>query len=167
LEQRHADQDDGRPLHRDTQGHLLRRKAYPESPAGNGEESRRPRAEESPGNASQGNPGQIGRLEEAFKLVDTPARGKKCDAIEGILAEAKEQMEEIEDEHVLDAGMIGSAQAVEHYEITRYGTLIAWAKQLGHANVANLLEENLKQEKHADELLTQIAKSSANRKAAA
>jgi ferritin-like metal-binding protein YciE len=75
--------------------------------------------------------GQIGRLEEAFKLVDTPARGKKCDAIEGILAEAKEQMEEIEDEYVLDAGMIGSAQAVEHYEITRYGTLIAWAKQVG------------------------------------
>jgi len=111
--------------------------------------------------------GQIRRLEEAFKLVDTPARGKKCDAIEGILAEAKEQMEDIKDEHVLDAGMIGSAQAVEHYEITRYGTLIAWAKQLGHANVANLLEENLKQEKHADELLTQIAKSSANRKAAA
>ena len=88
-------------------------------------------------------------------------------AIEGILAEAKEQMEEIEDEHVLDAGMIGSAQAVEHYEITRYGTLIAWAKQLGHANVVNLLEENLKQEEHADELLTQIAKRSANRKAAA
>jgi ferritin-like metal-binding protein YciE len=77
--------------------------------------------------------GQIGRLEEVFKLVDTPARGKKCDAIEGILAEAKEQMEEIEDKYVLDAGMIGSAQAVEHYEITRYGTLIAWAKQLGHA----------------------------------
>jgi ferritin-like metal-binding protein YciE len=78
--------------------------------------------------------GQIRRLEEAFKLVDRPARGKKCDAIEGILAEAKEQMEEIEDEHVLDAGMIGSAQAVEHYEITRYGTLIAWAKQLGHGS---------------------------------
>ena len=76
-------------------------------------------------------------------------------------------MEDIDDEYVLDAGMIGSAQAVEHYEISRYGTLIAWAKQLGHANVVNLLEENLKQEKHADGLLTQIAKSSANRKAAA
>ena len=110
--------------------------------------------------------GQIARLEEVFKLVDAPARGKRCDAIEGILAEAKEQMSEIEDDSVLDAGMIGSAQAVEHYEITRYGTLIAWAKQLGHGNAVKLLEQNLKQEKHADELLTQIAESSANRKAA-
>jgi ferritin-like metal-binding protein YciE len=110
--------------------------------------------------------GQIARLEEVFKLVDAPARGKRCDAIEGILAEAKEQMNEIEDDSVLDAGMIGSAQAVEHYEITRYGTLIAWAKQLGHGNAVKLLEQNLKQEKHADELLTQIAESSANRKAA-
>jgi ferritin-like metal-binding protein YciE len=75
-------------------------------------------------------------------------------------------MNEIEDDSVLDAGMIGSAQAVEHYEITRYGTLIAWAKQLGHGNAVKLLEQNLKQEKHADELLTQIAESSANRKAA-
>ena len=75
--------------------------------------------------------GQVDRLDQVFKLMDVAPRGKKCEAIEGILAEAKEHMEDIEDAEVLDAGMIGSAQAVEHYEITRYGTLIAWAKQLG------------------------------------
>jgi len=111
--------------------------------------------------------GQIDRLEEVFKLVDSPARGKKCEAIEGILAEAKEHMAEIKNKAVLDAGIIGSAQAVEHYEITRYGTLIAWAKQLGIHEAASLLEQNLKEEKHADELLTKIAESSANQKAAA
>jgi ferritin-like metal-binding protein YciE len=110
--------------------------------------------------------GQVERLEEVFGILDTAARGKKCEAIEGIIAEAKEHMDEIEDELVLDAGMIGSAQAVEHYEISRYGTLIAWAKQLGHEDAANLLDQNLAQEKHADELLTKIAESSVNRKAA-
>jgi ferritin-like metal-binding protein YciE len=74
---------------------------------------------------------QVERLDRVFKLLDMPPRGKKCEAIEGILAEAKEHMQDIEDPEVLDAGMIGAAQAVEHYEITRYGTLIAWAKQLG------------------------------------
>ena len=111
--------------------------------------------------------GQVDRLEEVFKLLDTAARGKKCEAIEGIISEAKEHMDEIEDEAVLDAGMISSAQAVEHYEITRYGTLIAWAKQLGHDDAVRLLEQNLDQEKHADRLLTEIAESSANKKAAA
>ena len=111
--------------------------------------------------------GQVDRLEQVFKLIDVPARGKKCDAIEGIFAEAKEHMEDIEDPQVLDAGMIGSAQAIEHYEITRYGTLIAWAKQLGHDDAAELLEATLKEEKHADQLLTEIAESAVNQKAAA
>ena len=110
--------------------------------------------------------GQVDRLEQIFKLMDVPARGKKCDAIEGILTEAKEHMDEIEDPQVLDAGMIGSAQAVEHYEITRYGTLITWAKQLGHDDAVKLLESNLKEEKHADQLLTEIAVSTVNKKAA-
>jgi ferritin-like metal-binding protein YciE len=110
---------------------------------------------------------QIKRLEEVFKLIDTPARGKKCDAIEGILAEAKKHMADIKNNAVLDAPIIGSAQAVEHYEITRYGTLIAWANQLGKHDAARLLEHNLKEEKHANEPLTKIAESSANRKAAA
>ena len=111
--------------------------------------------------------GQVERLENVFKLMDVPARGKKCDAIEGIIAEAKEHMQDIEDPEVLDAGMIGSAQAVEHYEITRYGTLIAWAKQIGREDAIELLEANLEQEKHADALLTEIAEAAVNRKAAA
>jgi ferritin-like metal-binding protein YciE len=111
--------------------------------------------------------GQVDRLERVFKLMDVPARGKKCDAIEGIIAEAKEHMEDIEDPEVLDAGMIGSAQAVEHYEITRYGTLIAWAKQLGRDDAIELLAANLEEEKHADQLLTEIAESAVNQKAAA
>jgi ferritin-like metal-binding protein YciE len=111
--------------------------------------------------------GQVERLEEVFKSLDTAARGKKCEAIEGIIAEAKDHMSEIEDIEVRDAGMIASAQAVEHYEITRYGTLIAWAKQLGHVDAVGLLEQNLDEEKHADDLLTEIAGNSINERAAA
>jgi ferritin-like metal-binding protein YciE len=111
--------------------------------------------------------GQVERLDQVFKLLDVPARGKKCEAIKGIIAEAKEHMDEIEDEEVLDAGMVSSAQAVEHYEICRYGTLIEWAKDLGHEGAIELLEQNLEEEKNADKLLTNIAKSSSNRKAVA
>ena len=111
--------------------------------------------------------GQVDRLEQVFQLFEVTARGKKCQAIEGIIAEAKEHMKDIEDAEVLDAGMIGAAQAVEHYEITRYGTLIAWAKQLGRDDAVELLEANLEQEKNADKLLTNIAEAAVNRKAAA
>jgi ferritin-like metal-binding protein YciE len=111
--------------------------------------------------------GQVDRLDQVFKLFDVAPRGKKCQAIEGILAEAKEHMADIEGAEVLDAGMIGSAQAVEHYEITRYGTLIAWAKQLGRNDAIHLLEANLAQEKKADQLLTEIAETAVNQKAAA
>jgi ferritin-like metal-binding protein YciE len=111
--------------------------------------------------------GQVKRLEQVFKLIDVAARGKKCEAIEGIIAEAKEHMEEIEDEQVLDAGMISSAQAVEHYEICRYGTLIEWAKDLGHEDAVNPLQQNLDEEKNADQLLSRIARASSNRKAMA
>ncbi len=109
--------------------------------------------------------GQVERLEQVFKLIEVPARGKKCAAIEGIIDEAKEHMDSIEDESVLDAGIIGSAQAVEHYEICRYGTLIEWANDLGRAEVADLLAKNLDQEKNADQLLTDIARGSVNRDA--
>jgi ferritin-like metal-binding protein YciE len=111
--------------------------------------------------------GQVDRLEQVFRLFDVAPRGKKCEAIEGIIAEAKQHMDDIEDREVLDAGMIGSAQAVEHYEITRYGTLIAWARQLGKDDAIELLQANLDEEKHADELLTQIAEAAVNEKAAA
>ncbi|MGZ5523239.1 MAG: YciE/YciF ferroxidase family protein [Chthoniobacterales bacterium] len=111
--------------------------------------------------------GQIERLETMFKGLDVTARGKKCEAIEGIIREANHHMQEIENDNVLDAGMIASAQAVEHYEICRYGTLIEWAKDLGMEEASELLETTLEQEKNADKLLTQIAKSSANSRAAA
>jgi ferritin-like metal-binding protein YciE len=111
--------------------------------------------------------GQVDSLDQVFKLFDVAPRGKKCDAIEGILAEAKEHMEDIENAEVLDAGMIGSAQSVEHYEITRYGTLIAWAKHLGRDDAIRLLQANLEQEKKADRLLTEIAESAVNERAAA
>jgi ferritin-like metal-binding protein YciE len=111
--------------------------------------------------------GQVERLDQVFKMLNVPARGKKCEAIEGIIDEAKEHMEEIEDEQVLDAGMISSAQAVEHYEICRYGTLIEWAKDLGHEDAIRLLQQNLDEEKNADRLLSQIAKISANPNAVA
>jgi ferritin-like metal-binding protein YciE len=111
--------------------------------------------------------GQVERLDQVFKMLDVPARGKKCEAIEGIIDEAKEHMEEIEDENVLDAGMISSAQAVEHYEICRYGTLIEWARDLGHQDAIRLLQQNLEEEKNADRLLSQIAKISANPNAVA
>jgi ferritin-like metal-binding protein YciE len=111
--------------------------------------------------------GQVDRLDKVFKMLDVPARGKKCEAIEGIIDEAKEHMSEIKDELVLDAGMISSAQAVEHYEICRYGTLIEWAKDLGHNDAITLLQQNLDEEKNADRLLSQIAKSSSNQKAVA
>ena len=111
--------------------------------------------------------GQVERLDQVFKMLEVPARGKKCEAIEGIIDEAKEHIEEIEDEQVLDAGMISSAQAVEHYEICRYGTLIEWARDLGHKEAINLLQQTLDEEKKADRLLSQIAKSSANPKAEA
>lgn len=111
--------------------------------------------------------GQVDRLEKVFKLIDVPARGKKCEAIEGIIGEAKEHMSEIEDERVLDAGIISSAQAVEHYEICRYGTLVEWAKDLGHSDAATLLQQNLEEEHNADTLLTEIARGSVNRDAEA
>jgi ferritin-like metal-binding protein YciE len=111
--------------------------------------------------------GQVTRLEKVFKLLDVPARGKKCDAIEGIISEAKEHMGEIDDERVLDAGIISSAQAVEHYEICRYGTLIEWAKDLGYSEAAQLLHETLEEERHADRLLTDVARASVNRDAEA
>ncbi len=111
--------------------------------------------------------GQVERLQRVFEMCNTAARGVRCDAIEGILSEANEVMEEIEDPQVKDAGMIASAQAVEHYEITRYGTLVAWAEQLGMKDAARLLGETLQEEKNTDQALTQLAESNVNKEAAA
>ena len=111
--------------------------------------------------------GQIERLEKIFELPGKAARGKKCDAIEGILDEGKEIMEEYADTPALDAGLLAAAQAVEHYEISRYGTLIAWAEELGLEDAVSLLEETLEEEKATDEALTEIAKSAINQQAEA
>jgi ferritin-like metal-binding protein YciE len=110
--------------------------------------------------------GQIENLEAALEHLDLPKRGEKCEAIEGILEEAKSMIAEIEDPDTLDAGMIAAAQAVEHYEITRYGTIVAWAKRLGHDEVARLMQDNLDQEYAADQKLSKLAESSLNREAA-
>ena len=109
---------------------------------------------------------QIGNLETAFEQLGLSKSGEKCEAIEGILKEAKQIMDEIEDADTLDAGMIAAAQAVEHYEITRYGTIIAWAKQLGHNEIVDLMKQNLGQEEAADKKLTDLAESSLNKQAA-
>ncbi|GHC75616.1 ferritin-like domain-containing protein [Limoniibacter endophyticus] len=110
--------------------------------------------------------GHIQRLEQVFELYGEKAKEVNCPAIDGILKEAKEVSGEVEDETVLNAALIAAAQAVEHYEITRYGTLIAWAKQLGRSDVARLLEQNLEEEKATDAKLTKVAESHVNRMAA-
>jgi ferritin-like metal-binding protein YciE len=111
--------------------------------------------------------GHVARLEQVFKLHGKKeAKGVDCPAIDGILEEAEEVAGEIEDKSVLDAGLIAAAQAVEHYEMTRYGSLVAWAKQLGRNDCASLLQQNLDEEKNADKKLTTIAESNVNRKAA-
>ena len=108
----------------------------------------------------------VKRLEKVFQMHGIEPQGVDCKAIDGIIEEADEVAGEVEDSAVLDAALIAAAQAVEHYEITRYGCLIAWAKQLGRADCASLLEQNLEEEKAADSKLTALAESNINRKAA-
>lgn len=110
---------------------------------------------------------QVERLQQVFEILGKPARGKTCDAILGILEEGKEIMDEYKGTQALDAGLVSAAQAVEHYEIARYGTLATWAKQLGHKDVLNLLLETLKEEEATDQKLTSLAKTAVNLKAAA
>jgi len=108
----------------------------------------------------------IERLEQIFELLGKPARVKKCDAIEGILDEGKEVMQEYKDAPALDAGLLAAAQAVEHYEISRYGTLKTWATKLGMDDAAQLLDETLAEEKKTDEILSKIATKTVNAEAA-
>src|SRR6476469_5544906 len=108
----------------------------------------------------------VGRLEQAFELMGEKPKGTKCPAIDGIIDEAQEIAGEIGDKRVLDAALIAAAQAVEHYEITRYGTLIAWAEELGKEPMAKLLTTTLNEEKAADKKLTGIAEKKVNLKAA-
>ena len=103
--------------------------------------------------------GQVDRLDQVFEQLDLPKRAKKCEAMEGLIEEAREHMEELDDKALLDVGMIISAQKVEHYEIAGYGSLVALAKQLGHGEAAGLLEQTLGEEKAADQKLNEIAMS--------
>lgn len=109
--------------------------------------------------------GQVDRLEKVFKIIGKTPKGKRCDAIEGLVAEADELMETVKSPATLEAGLLAGAQAVEHYEIARYGTLIEWAKLLGHDDAADLLEETLEQEKSTDETLNELAIDEINERA--
>ncbi|MBA2126724.1 hypothetical protein DLM45_10920 [Hyphomicrobium methylovorum] len=106
--------------------------------------------------------GQVDRLEKIFEMIGKSPRGKTCPAIDGMTEEASEIMQEAEDDTVRDAGMLAAAQAVEHYEISRYGTLAAWADKLGMPDAADLLRATLEEEKATDLKLTELALSEIN-----
>jgi ferritin-like metal-binding protein YciE len=110
--------------------------------------------------------GQIKRLEQVFQMHGQPVKGVTCAAMDGIIEESQEIMGDADDDEVRDAAMLAAAQAVEHYEITRYGTLIAYAQQLGRSDCASVLQQNLDEEKATDRKLTALAESKVNRKAA-
>ena len=109
----------------------------------------------------------VARVEQVFEMHGVKAKAVDCPAIDGIIEEANEVIGDVADKDVLDAAIIAAAQAVEHYEIARYGTLIAWAKQLGRDDCAAVLAETLEEEKAADEKLTEVAESRVNMEAAA
>ena len=109
--------------------------------------------------------GQVSRLEQVFELIDEKPQGKKCAAIEGILEEGQEIMKEYKGSPALDAGLLSAAQAVEHYEISRYGTLRAWAQEMGLDRAAKLLQETLDQEEATDRSLTELAEACVNQEA--
>ena len=110
--------------------------------------------------------GQVSRLEKIFGMIDKKPQGKKCPAIDGIIEEADEVAGDIDDKMVLDAALAAAAQAVEHYEIARYGTLVSWAHRLGRSDCATVLQQTLDEEKATDRKLTEIAESKLNLRAA-
>jgi ferritin-like metal-binding protein YciE len=111
--------------------------------------------------------GQIERLEQVFELIEEKPQGKRCAAIEGILEEGQEIIKEYKGSPALDAGLVSSAQAVEHYEIARYGTLRTWAEELGLGDAVKLLDQTLDQEEATDEALTELAETVVNQEAQA
>ena len=108
---------------------------------------------------------QVARLEKVFKSIDEKPQGKKCPAIDGIIDEGKEIMDEYKGSPALDAGLLSAAQAVEHYEITRYGTLVTWANELGNREAADLLKATLAEEEATDEALSELAEACVNQEA--
>lgn len=110
---------------------------------------------------------QVERLEEVFEMIDKPAKGKTCPAILGLIEEGQEVMKDFKQSGALDAGLVSEAQAVEHYEISRYGTLIAWANQMGLDDAVKLFKQTLQEEENTDKALTRLAEESINYQAAA
>ncbi|UIJ72671.1 ferritin-like domain-containing protein [Aurantimonas sp. HBX-1] len=110
--------------------------------------------------------GQVTRLEQVFEMLGEKAKAEKCPAIEGIVKEAEELMEEIEDAETLDAALLAAAQAVEHYEISRYGTLVSWAQTLKHTDAMAPLQATLDEEKKTDAALSKLGEGKLNKKAA-
>lgn len=111
--------------------------------------------------------GQVQRLERVFQLIGKKPQGKTCEAIQGILAEGEQILAEFKGRPALDAGLVSAAQAVEHYEIARYGTLKQWAKDLGLNDAVQLLDQTLAEESKTDETLTHLAESGVNHRAMA
>jgi ferritin-like metal-binding protein YciE len=111
--------------------------------------------------------GHVKRVEQVFEMHGVEVSGVDCPAIDGIIEEANEIAGEVDDKEVLDAALIAAAQAVEHYEMTRYGTLVAWARQLGRNDCAAVLQKNLDEEKATDKKLTSLAEGAVNRRAVA
>jgi len=110
--------------------------------------------------------GQIERLEKVFEALDKTPRGKTCEAMQGLIAEGQDIMEDFSNSDALDAGLVAASQAIEHYEISRYGTLRTWAQQLGMDEAAKLFEQNLEEEKRTAAMLTKMAEAEVNRQAA-
>lgn len=110
--------------------------------------------------------GQIERLEKVFEALDKTPRGKTCEAMQGLIAEGQDIMEDFSNSDALDAGLVAASQAIEHYEISRYGTLRTWAQQLGMDEAAKLFEQNLEEEKKTAAMLTKMAEAEVNRQAA-
>ena len=109
--------------------------------------------------------GQVARLEKVFAIINQPAKGKKCEATDGLLKEGEEIMDEYKDSPALDAGLLAAAQAVEHYEISRYGTMKTWASELGLQQAVKLLDQTLTEEKNTDLALTELAEEVVNQDA--
>ena len=114
----------------------------------------------------KGTEGQVNRLEQVFQLLGEEPAGIECKAIQGIIEEGQEVLQEFSGGEALDAGLIAAAQAVEHYEITRYGTLLAWAKQLGLSEAEGLIQETLIEEENTDQILSELAEDAINPAAA-
>jgi ferritin-like metal-binding protein YciE len=110
---------------------------------------------------------QIERLEQVFEMLEKPARGKTCEAVQGLVEESKDLMQDFKDSEALDAALIAAQQSVEHYEISRYGTLKTWAQELGFEDAVGLLDATLEEEKATDAALTELAESEVNQHAEA